>query len=540
MNPLEQGSDTTFSEGNLKAVSTNSGGWESHCSTLNASTGKWYFETECVAGSRFSIGIADASDNIRDLYTTDLSPAYAYNYNGKKYSGGTTDGGVVAATFTASDIIGCAFDLDAGTIRFYKNGIDQGVFFSDVESGVAYKMAASTRAATVVANFGQKPFKYAPPDGFQPLNAANVRPETVIVRPDQYVGVTTYTGNGSVQSINVGLKPDFVWIKNRDTTDSHVLFDTIRGVERTLYSNLTNNDSYNAGSLTSFDSDGFTLGSYANANQNTSGLVAWAWKAGGNKNTFNVDDVGYASAAAAGLTGGSITPTGSSVGTKQGFSILKWTGVVWNGSNPQSISHGLSQAPQFMILKNLERAVDWAVYHEAIGNTTMLELNQSGAKESADSGFWNNTSPTNSVFTVGNGHGYRTGGIDEDYIGYIWHDVPGLQKFGSYVGNGNNDGVYIELGFAPKVLLTKSSSHGSDWQLWDTSRQPYNVNANTLTPNSSAAETGTAGYAVDMLSNGVKFRMYGSSSNQSGYTYIYAAWAEVPTFNLYGAQSNTR
>jgi hypothetical protein len=238
----------------------------------------------------------------------------------------------------------------------------------------------------------------------------------------------------------------------------------------------------------------------------------------------------------------SIAATGASVGTKQGFSIIKYDGTGTSTSNTSTISHGLSQAPTFLIVKAISgtNAADpWFVYHKDVGITKRIRLNLTNA---ADTQPWlgnPGTLPTSSLVTITQGW-YSVNYSGHTHIMYAWHDVPGLQKFGSYVGNGDNDGVYIELGFAPKVLLTKSSSHGSDWQLWDTSRQPYNVNANVLTPNSSAIETGVAGYAVDFLSNGVKFRNFGSSSNQSGYTYIYAAWAEAPTFNLYGGQSNAR
>ena len=113
-------------------------------------------------------------------------------------------------------------------------------------------------------------------------------------------------------------------------------------------------------------------------------------------------------------------------------------------------------------------------------------------------------------------------------IGYLFSSVAGYSAFGSYTGNGSNDGVFVHTGFSVRWLLTKASSHGSDWQLWDSARQSYNVNANTLTPNDTIAETGSAGYAVDLLSNGFKFRNYGSSSNQSNYTYIWAAFASNP------------
>jgi hypothetical protein len=99
---------------------------------------------------------------------------------------------------------------------------------------------------------------------------------------------------------------------------------------------------------------------------------------------------------------------------------------------------------------------------------------------------------------------------------------------GSYLGNGADNGVFVHTGFDVKWLLTKASSAGSDWQLWDTSRQPYNVNANTLAPNTSDQESDTSGYKVDLLSNGFKFRMYGSSSNASSVTYVYVAFASHP------------
>ena len=387
----------------------------------------------------------------------------------------------------------------------------------------------------LIWNFGQKPFKFPPPAGFQPLNAANARPVKVFARPDQYVGVTTYAGDGtSVVVSDYQFKPDFVWIKGYTDPDRHGLYDTVRGATKRLQSNETNAEDTQNGVM-SFDDKGFSVGNYAETNGSGRGYVAWCWKAGGNKNTFNVDDVGYASASAAGLDGGSTNPTGASVNTESKFGIYTFDG---NSSN-RTLSHGLGQQPDFTIVKKKSTGGNsWVVWHKSIANNKYLILNANNNQDTDATLFNSHASDSSTLWTLGSNTSINETG--QSSVAYLWCDVPGMQKFGSYVGNGANDGAYIELGFAPKILLTKSSSHGSDWQLWDTSRQPYNVNANTLTPNSSAKETGTAGYAVDMLSNGVKFRMYGSSSNQSGYTYIYAAWAEAPTFNLFGAQSNAR
>ena len=243
-------------------------------------------------------------------------------------------------------------------------------------------------------NFGQKPFKFPPPTGFQSLNAANLRPETVITRPDQYVSATLYTGNQSVRTISTGNTPDLVWIKDRTDTNSHDhnLLDTVRDAPNILQSNKTDAEITNStDGLTSFTSNGFTLGANTlgtqsyELNKTGNGYVAWCWKAGGNKNTFNVDDVGYASAAAAGLDSGSLAITGASVGTKQGFSIIKYN---HNQNSAQTLSHGLTQTPQFIMDKRFKSgsATNWDVYHASAPNpeTGRLILNSTAAYSNED------------------------------------------------------------------------------------------------------------------------------------------------------------
>ena len=183
---------------------------------------------------------------------------------------------------------------------------------------IGYTATSTNGTVDVTANFGQKPFKFPPPEGYQPLNAANVRPVKVISRPDQYVGVTTYTGNSTGKSIEYwNSNQIFFGLNQGQTLVQHAIQDSVRGSAKCNYrAILLMQKALTLLQLVfyhSFDRNGFTLGTESSATGSTNGsqsYVAWAWKAGGNKNTFNVDDVGYASAAAAGLDGGIMTVTG--------------------------------------------------------------------------------------------------------------------------------------------------------------------------------------------------------------------------------------
>ena len=169
-------------------------------------------------------------------------------------------------------------------------------------------------------------------------------------------------------------------------------------------------------------------------------------------------------------------------------------------------------------------------------NTNELTItNYLKIAESASANFFNDTAPSDSLITLG------ANNVSNDFIMYSWHDVPGLQKFGSYEGNNNNDGVFVELGFRPSILLIKRVDNTDDWLLYDGTRRPINVNSRYLRPNRSNGEnTGDgAGTGLDLLSNGFKIRSDSSAINAAE-TYIYAAWAEAPTVNLFGGSSNAR
>jgi hypothetical protein len=328
---------------------------------------------------------------------------------------------------------------------------------------------------------------------------------------------TTYAGNGtSSNTINnadngtVGFKPDLVWAKDRTNAASNILVDSVRGVSNVLVSNSTGADQSLPSYITSLNSNGFSVGTSAtDLNASANNYVAWQWQAGQGTTSSN--------------TNGSITST-VSVNATAGFSIVSYTG---NGVAGATIGHGLGAAPQFIIVKGRTNVNDWNVYHQALGNTQALFLDTTnGAVTNIN--LWNNTSPTSSVITLGNGNNGNQNTIT--YVAYCWAQVAGFSQFGSYTGNNSADGPFIYTGFRPKFVLFKCAGNTSGWMIADTSRSPYNVSAAALFPNSSNAEyTVASDVGIDFLSNGIKIRGQGGETNYySGTQYIYAAFAENP------------
>ena len=316
-----------------------------------------------------------------------------------------------------------------------------------------------------------------------------------------------------------------MWFAPRNEDNWRTVFDSVRGDGKSIYtnSNWTQESLSNTGGVPL--KDGFTVGynsSYSAVftNKNSVTYVAWCWKAGGNKNTFNKDDVGYASAAAAGLTAGtnpSVDVLGSSVGTKQGFSIIKYNNP---DGGTHTFPHGLTEAPQVLISKKLATA-DWYVHTSAIdGSVDYSYLNSTNTYSASSRTFSATTAP------MINSSG--------DYISYLWHSVPGFSKFGSYEGNASANGQSIYLGFQPEIILYKSTNGTGNWVIYDTARGPYNTNNKRLRVNTNEQEGAVD--RVNTFSDG--FRLVSSSFPNTDNLYLYMAWAKSPFSNLYGGQSD--
>jgi len=501
LNPLVTNSTTTLANGNLDATGSEQ---VTGFSSIVPSSGKWYLEiTLGTVGSNSFIGLAG---------TTPIFGSYCvYGINGFGFAntGWGSPSSTVSGTGAAGDVIGLAFDVDAKTLQFYKNGSSIGTisaFTYPQNWSIGFRCNAAVSTPWVF-NFGQRPFAYTAPSGFKALCTTNL-PAPLVTKPNTVMDVKLYTGNGSTQTISgLGFEPDLVWLKGRSVAYSHQLYDQVRGAGKLLGSNTTNAESTVTDNLTAFTSTGFSLGSDAGTNQSSATYAAWTWDAGSSTVTN---------------TQGSITSSVRANATA-GFSIVTWTG---NGATNATVGHGLGVTPAMIIAKNRSTTNSWAVWFTGFTANEYLVLNSTAAKATFSTQ-WGST-PTSTVFGVAD---TSVNGNGNSIVAYCFAPVVGYSSFGSYVGNGSSDGVFVYTGFRPRWVMIKASSSTGDWYIIDTARDIYNLSGKSLQANTSNAEPSIGGsfsMTDDILSNGFKLRDGGSGSNGSSVTYIYAAFAESP------------
>ena len=372
--------------------------------------------------------------------------------------------------------------------------------------------AANSTTYSANINFGNHSFLGTVPTGFEKL-CSNALPDPTIKLSDKYFDSILYTGNDSTNNITgLNFSPDWIWIKQRTGTFWHQMFDTVRGVNRRLYTNRTDGENLNDPTLTAFNSDGFTLGDDdggINGGSNT--YVAWCWEAGSSTVTN---------------TNGSIS---SSVraSTTAGFSIATWTS---NGSgSPSSFGHGLGVKPDFLIIKSRGGSGNWQCWSSTFSNATnnFISLNLSTGTQTAGAAMWGTIDST----VVNFRHSANSSNGD-DMIGYFFSNVEGFSKSGKYTGNGLTNGTFVFTGFRPAFLIVKNTNASKDWLMFDNKRSPFNVINDYLFPSLNEAEgVNSTTIGVDFTANGFKWR--GSSSgndyiNSNGQDFIYLAFAESP------------
>ena len=487
------------------------------------------------------------------ILKTDASSSYHGSYLSVQGGANVVDG----------DVLGFVFDRSTGKLYVFHNGNEltnqnysnNTSVFDTVATDKTYAISliegdggSSTKLGYFIANFGQDStfagnktaqgntdanglgdFYHSVPTGAKALCSANLPTTTPsIIRPQKHFKCITYTGDGSSDRDITGLefKPDFVWIKNRQQSDWHMLQDSVRGANKVLYANESDGESTDNsnGHVNYFNKDGFnvTAGASGNVNQNTETYVAWCWKAGG---------------AAVSNTDGNQT-TQVSVNEKAGFSIVTYTGT---GSNT-NIGHGLGAAPNIVITKSRSTSGNWAIL-DTVGNSSAengLFLNDNGGYSSHQGGtYWNDTLPTSTTFRVSSNAATNASGVT--YVAYCWTSIPGYSKFGKYTGNGSTDGPFIFTGFRPSWVTVKKVNAGSNWLTWDSARESSNVMQRILEFNdASTTDNPYSNNNIDFLSNGFKLRTSFTRSNNNNDTYIYMAFAEQPGTTPYDTETNAR
>ena len=311
---------------------------------------------------------------------------------------------------------------------------------------------------------------------------------------------------------NVGFQPDLVWLKNRDASANHKLYDSVRN--EVLESNTTA-ISGSTTQITSLDANGFTLGGSASVyNGSNTDYVAWCWKGS------NADAVSN--------TDGTITSS-VSANADAGFSICKWTGT---GVDGKTIGHGLGAAPELIITKGLSNATSWVV---GIGGVSGMNVNDYLTITEYDKSNLSNfyQAYSTDTFQVGvSAANEMNKSASNEYISYCFRSISGISKIGTYSGNGSTTGPITYTtdngasdgsnGFEPQFLLVKRLDANARWVVWDNKRDTSNTRTTGLNPEGNYAEI--TGYDVDFLSNGFQLKDAEAALNASGGTYLYMAF----------------
>jgi hypothetical protein len=307
-----------------------------------------------------------------------------------------------------------------------------------------------------------------------------------------------YTGTGATQTITNGIdlvgKGGLTWIKSRSAATDHFLFDTARGALNEVNSNSSAAQVSLAASLTAFNANGFSLGSAAGVNTSSATYASWSFR----------DQAKF-------------------------FDVVTYTGT---GAN-RTIAHNLDSVPGCIMVKRTDNTGDWQVYHRSNANTQYMVLNSTAAVVTGATR-WNSTTPTNTVFSLGTDATVNASG--GTYVAYLFaHDAGGFGptgtdnviSCGSYVGNGENNGPVVSLGYEPQWLMIKNISNTGGWQIIDNMRGfPAEFTSQYLRANTSDAEA-TSYYAY-ANATGFQIGINNFEVNSNGSTYIYIAIRRGP------------
>ena len=488
----------------------------------NITSGKWYWEVTSTGGAN-----GQRTGLSGDLWGSqggngvwfrggDVSWCAANTY--KKYTETmeTSDG-----TYSSGDVIGVAYSADDDEVKYYRNGsltlTDDtlpSVATTELQPVIHASNTGSNGWPVASINFGQRAFAYTPPTGYKKLCSKNL-PDPTIKNPTDHFFVKLYEGDGTSSHAvtGVGFQPGMVWIKNRDASDWFNMYDSVRGPGNRMSPSPAAGHAGHIQDINnqfgSFDSDGFTLASSdGNVNTNNESYVAWCFNV---PTAFSND---------ASVTGVGDFDTSGKINQTAGFGILTY--VIPDTSDGQTGAHGMGVQGQIQIQKDRESTADWGTQFTIYdGSWDYAWFSQSDAKGDTSQYL------TSTTFKDGHGASY----VGNDAMSWIFSEVAGFSRFGSYRGNGNSNGPYVHTGFKPAMVIIKRVVGGTgNWNVFDNKRPGYNVTNDRLFTNYISAELdgSSSGTQMDLYSNGFKLTGSNVDGNGSGDRYIYLAFAESP------------
>ena len=513
LNPLKKSSEITLTNGNLDLSTSSTSNKCKVFGTIGVSSGKWYYEVTIGTNHRGAVGWATSQDSSLAGQPGDNTGDYAFTFDGSKiYQDSYTSG--YGSAFSTGMVIGVRVDATAGTIGFSQNGTDLGDAFTGQTGKTFWPIVGDASSGGTFdgsVNFGQRAFAFTAPSNYKALCTSNL-PTPTIADGSAHFESKLYTGNGSTNALtmsNSSMSPDIVWIHERSTTGDYELFDSVRGANKVVETNSKNPQSTVANTLTSFDSNGFTLGSSSLVNDNNVTYVGWSWESG-SSNASN--------------TTGSINST-CRTNIAAGISIVTYTG----SGSAATVGHSLGVVPEFIIIKNLDASKNHIVYHAHMHSSPAEKaMNLNETTEIYDSaGTFNDTAPTSTVFSVGTGAATNSSG--EGHRALCFAPVSGFSAMGKYNGTGNSDtGAFNYTGMRPAWVMIKRITNQESWVIYDTSRNTHNSTVSRLYADLSNAESDNTSHFIDILSNGFRVRSGGGLLGASGNEYLYVAFAENP------------
>jgi hypothetical protein len=548
-NPLSavDSGDMTLAEGNLKVTPTVN--QRTLFASMGVTTGAYYWEAKIdtfTADGGMFVGIGNGSFSNDNSFTSDnnyITSAIAIDTYSAKYFDHAANEDTTNLTgtnvFATNDIVGFAVDIDNGKFWIAKNntwadGVTPSINGSGASSlswknggGPWFPMISrgGSFSDPYHFRFASGDFSHTAPSGFKEWKSSN------LTAPDNqgidFFNTVAYTGNGGTNAITgTGFQPDLVAIKSKTAASPNDwgVYDAVRGTEKQLSFNQpanggTASEQAKSTGLTTFGSDGFTVGTLSELNTSSANFAAYQWL--GQNGTTSI-----------GASGSRLAST-VSVSAAGNFSIVSWEG---SGANA-TVGHGLSVAPELVFYKNRETADGWVVYCEHLSSNTHFLLIDDVAESNTDGAtYFNSAGPTASVLNLGSNTASGASDKatnkapavsgDKNMIAYCFASIAGVCKVGVYEGDSLIDGPYVPLGFTPAAIIWKNIDSTAQWPIVDnTNNTSGNPLGNWLLLDSNGTIGPSGSFDVDFLADAFKPRLNSSGNNQN--TIIYLAMADI-------------